>query len=50
MMLDFLHEHESAQKLSSAVVKVLEEAKTLTPDLGGEASTMEVTEAVKNAL
>ena len=50
MMLDFLHEHESAQKLSSAVVKVLEEAKTLTPDLGGEASTMEVAEAVKNAL
>ena len=50
MMLDFLHEHESAQKLSNAVVKVLEEAKTLTPDLGGEASTMEVAEAVKNAL
>lgn len=50
MMLDFLHEHESAQKLSSAVVKVLEEAKTLTPDLGGNASTMEVAEAVKNAL
>ena len=39
-----------APKLSDAVMKVLEEAKTLTPDLGGDASTMEVAEAVKNAL
>ncbi len=44
MMLDFLGEHEAALKINDAVRGVLEEGKTLTPDLGGNANTEEITE------
>jgi len=50
MMLDYLEEHDSADKLNKAILTVLEEGKTLTPDLGGKSSTKDVTEAIKAAL
>ena len=50
MMLRYLGENEAADKFDSAILKVLTEGKTLTGDLGGNATTMEVSEAIKNAL
>jgi len=50
MMLDYLGEQEAATRLENAVLKVLEERKDVTGDLGGNASTMEMSEAIKNAL
>lgn len=50
MMLRYLGEHDAADKFDAAILKVLSEGKTLTGDLGGSATTMEVAQAVKNAL
>jgi tartrate dehydrogenase/decarboxylase/D-malate dehydrogenase len=49
MMLDHLGEKEASLRLMAAVEKVTGQ-KLLTPDLGGEATTAIVTEAVCNAL
>jgi tartrate dehydrogenase/decarboxylase/D-malate dehydrogenase len=46
MMLDFLGLKEAAVSVEQAVAAVLEDAQTLTPDLGGSASTTGVTDAV----
>ncbi len=50
MMLDYLGEKDAADRLENAVLKVLSEGKDVTPDLGGSSSTMEMSEAIKNAL
>ncbi len=50
MMLRYLGENEAADKFDAAILKVLNEGKTLTGDLGGSATTMEVANAIKNAL
>lgn len=50
MMLRYLGENDAADKFDAAILKVLSESKTLTGDLGGSATTMEVAQAVKNAL
>lgn len=50
MMLRYLGENDAADKFYAAILKVLSEGKTLTGDLGGSATTMEVAQAVKNAL
>jgi len=50
MMLDWLGEKESAKVVEKAVIDVLKEAKTLTPDLGGDAKTMDVAVAVSEKL
>jgi len=50
MMLDWLGESETAADIENAVIKVLKEAKTLTPDLGGSAKTMDVAKAVSEKL
>ncbi len=50
MMLDYLGEQESASRLENAILEVLKEGKNVTGDLGGNASTMEMSEAIKNAL
>ncbi len=50
MMLRYIGENEEADKFDTAILKVLKEGKTLTNDLGGTASTMEVAEAIKNYL
>jgi len=42
MMLRYLGESESAQKLDNAILKLLTEVKVLTGDLGGNATTNDV--------
>ena len=50
MMLRYLGENEEADKFDASILKVLSEGKTLTSDLGGSATTMEVAQAIKDAL
>jgi 3-isopropylmalate dehydrogenase len=50
MMLEWLGENEAAKMIEDAVLKVLEEGKTLTPDLKGKANTKEFAVAVAAAL
>ena len=50
MMLNYLEEYEAEEKLNSAILDVLNEGKILTPDLGGDSTTMEVSQAVKNRI
>ena len=50
MMLRYLGENEEADKFDAAILKELSEGKTLTGDLGGSATTMEVAQAIKDAL
>jgi len=46
MMLEWLNQKQAADLVENAVVAVLSEGKTLTPDLGGSAKTMEVAKAI----
>lgn len=46
MMLRYLGENQAADRIESAVIKVLEEKLTITRDLGGTASTTEYTDAI----
>ena len=50
MMLRHLNLTEEADKLDAAILKVLEEGKHLTGDLGGSSNTFEMAEAIKNSL
>ena len=50
MMLRYIGENEQADRFESAILKVLNEGKTLTSDLGGFASTLEVTKVIKDYL
>lgn len=50
MMLRYLGENEAANKFDAAILKVLNEGKTLTSDLGGSSTTIEVAQAIKDAL
>lgn len=50
MMLRYLEQNEVADKIEKALERVFTEGKTLTVDLGGEATTTEFTEAVCKAL
>ena len=50
LMLDHLGEVEAGRRLMGAIEKVTGAGKTLTRDLGGKATTREVTEAVISAL
>jgi tartrate dehydrogenase/decarboxylase/D-malate dehydrogenase len=50
LMLDHLGYDKSAAALHSAIARVLKEAKTRTPDLGGKATTVEMGDAVIRAL
>ncbi|MBR5503476.1 MAG: NAD-dependent isocitrate dehydrogenase [Methanobrevibacter sp.] len=50
MMLNYLGEMEAEEKLNNAILELLNEGQCLTPDLGGKASTMEVSESIKNKL
>ncbi|MBT7914768.1 NAD-dependent isocitrate dehydrogenase, partial [Candidatus Bathyarchaeota archaeon] len=50
MMLEWLGENEAAKLIEAAVLKVLVEGKTLTPDLKGKANTKEFAVAVAAAL
>ncbi len=50
MMLEFLGEVEAARELFQAIEAVTAEGRVKTPDLGGTATTREVTEAVLSKL
>lgn len=46
MMLNDIGENAAGRRVEGAVLSVLEEGKTLTRDLGGSASTTEITDAI----
>lgn len=50
MMLEYLGEKEAAKKLDKAVLEVLSGGKSVTGDLGGNASTIEMAEAIKERI
>ena len=50
MMLNYIGEHENSEKLENAIVSVLKEGKYLTPDMGGNSTTTEMANAIKNKL
>ena len=50
MMLDFLGEKNAATRLMKAVERVTADPNLHTPDLGGKATTKQVTDAVCEAL
>ncbi len=50
MMFDHLGEPASADRLNAAIERVAREARVLTPDLGGDATTEAVADAVIDAL
>ena len=50
MMLKYLGESESAERVENAILKLLTDAKVLTGDLGGSATTKEVTQEIINIL
>ena len=50
LMLEFLGEEQAAARVQAAVARVLREAPTRTPDLGGHGRTSEVGDAVVAAL
>jgi tartrate dehydrogenase/decarboxylase / D-malate dehydrogenase len=50
MMLEHLGEPKAAARLMRAIERVTADPKLHTPDLGGKATTKQVTAAVKNAL
>jgi isocitrate/isopropylmalate dehydrogenase len=50
MLLRHLGETAAAQRVGEAVARVLHEGRWLTPDLGGNAGTAEVTRAIVEAL
>ena len=50
MMMEWLGETIIAQSIESAVIEMLKEAKTLTPDLGGNATTDQVAAAIEKKI
>lgn len=50
MMIDYLKEFETSENIRTAVETVLEKGKNKTADLGGTATTMEMTKAIVGEL
>ena len=50
MLLRYLGESDEADRLDNAILKLLEEGKVLTGDLGGNATTSEVSNEIKRLL
>jgi len=46
IMLSHLGENDSANELENSVKKVIESGEILTPDLGGNSKTQDVTQAI----
>ncbi len=46
LMLKYVGEHQIADRINTAIHKVFEKGKTLTRDLGGTATTIEITDAI----
>ena len=49
-MLDYLDEKEMAEALENAIAGVIEDGKVRTYDMGGDATTIEMAEAVAERL
>jgi isocitrate dehydrogenase (NAD+) len=49
-LLRYLGEDHAADRIQAAVTEVLEQGEALTPDLGGTATTVEMTDAIIGAL
>jgi isocitrate dehydrogenase (NAD+) len=45
-MLDYIGERERAERIRTALTKILTEGKVRTRDLGGQATTTEFTDAL----
>ncbi len=50
MMLEYLGEKEAANAIDKAILKVLSESKTVTGDLSGKSTTIEMSEAIKEKI
>jgi isocitrate/isopropylmalate dehydrogenase len=50
MMFEWLGEEDSAQRLENAIAEVIQEGKVRTYDMGGQATTLEVAQAVASKL
>jgi isocitrate dehydrogenase (NAD+) len=50
LMLEHMNEHRAADRVLQALRRVLEERKTVTADLGGQASTTQMTDAILAAM
>jgi isocitrate dehydrogenase (NAD+) len=50
LMLEHLNEHRAADRVQQAVRRVIEEKKAVTSDLGGTASTTQMTDAILAAM
>ena len=50
MMLEHMGEHDASDRIRRAIEKVIIAQKTLTPDIGGTATTDEYTKAIIEAL
>ena len=50
MLADYLGYKDAASRVRKAIGDVLQAGRTLTPDLGGNATTVEMTEAILNAM
>lgn len=50
LMLEYIGEQQGANRIQRAIEKVLEKGKVLTRDLGGTASTTEITQAIIDEL
>ena len=50
MMLDHLGHKDAADAIVKAIEVVLGEAKALTPDMGGKATTVELGKAIAEAI
>lgn len=46
MMLEYLGQKEAGKKIESAVERVIEKGKVLTPDMGGKSTTNEISQAI----
>ena len=50
LILEYIGEHEAAEKIHEAICNVLKKGEKLTRDLGGTATTTEITEAIVDEL
>ncbi len=50
MMLRYMDEEEAAKRVETALARVYSEGRTLTPDVGGKATTSEFAQAVIHAM